>query len=164
MAQTQRSGLRRTALISGVVAASLALSACETRVANRGHSPDIEDIAAIQPGSDTKEDILSLFGTPSSTAVFRNDTWYYIGQRVETYAFYKPEVTDRSVLVLTFDDQGVVTDTRYLTIYDSQEVNLVERITPTEGREFTLLEQLIGNFGRLPDSFGGSDGTLDRPF
>ena len=52
MAQTPRSELRRIALVSGVVAACLVLSACETRVANRGHSPDIEDIAAIQPGTD----------------------------------------------------------------------------------------------------------------
>ena len=142
----------------------LGLIGCETRVANRGHMPDTQEIAEIQPGKDTAQDILRRFGTPSSTAVFRNDTWYYIGQRMETTAFYAPEIVRRGVLVVNFDETGVVKDTQYLTMEDGQQVELVQRVTPTEGREFTVLEQLLGNFGRLPDSFGGGNPASDRVF
>ena len=139
------------------------LQACQARIANRGTSPDMEEITSIQPGSDTREDILRRFGSPSSTALFRNDTWYYIGQRMETYAFYKPEVTNRSVLVIKFDENGIVDDTDYLTLDDSREVELVERVTPTEGRDLTILEQLLGNFGRLPSDLTGDTGGFDKP-
>ncbi len=147
-----------------IAVSTLGLIGCETRVANRGHMPDTEDIAEIRPGEDTAEDILRRFGTPSSTAMFRNDTWYYIGQRMETTAFYAPEVTRRGVLVVNFDETGVVNDTQYLTVEDGQQVELVKRVTPTEGRNFTVLEQLLGNFGRLPDSFGGGNPASNRTF
>lgn len=142
---------------------ALGLAGCEARIANRGFTPDAEDIAAIQPGMDSREDILRRFGSPSSTAAFRNDTWYYVGQRMETYAFYKPEVTERNVLVVQFDENGIVKDKKHLTLADGKEVELVERETPTEGRELTFLEQIFGNFGRLPSDFADDSGGLNGP-
>ena len=35
-------------------------------------------------------------------------------------------------------------------VSDSRQVNYVSRTTPTRGRELTLLEQVLGNVGRLP--------------
>ena len=77
-----------------------------------------------------------------------------VGQRVEQFAFYAPEVTDRSVLVIEFDQSGIVGDTRYLTIYDGHAIDPVSRETPTEGKELTVMQQLLGNFGRLPTDPG----------
>lgn len=136
------------------LATVLALSACQGRVSIRGNMPDIEDMESINPGVDTKEDIVARLGTPSSVSTFLDNTWYYIGQRVEQFAFYAPEVTDRSVLVIEFDQVGVVDDTRYLTIYDGQAIDPVDRETPTEGKELTVMQQLLGNFGRLPTDPG----------
>jgi outer membrane protein assembly factor BamE (lipoprotein component of BamABCDE complex) len=93
-------------------------------------------------------------GTPSSVSTFLDNTWYYIGQRVELFAFDAPEGTDRSGLVLNFDQVGVVDDTRYLTIYDGQTIDPIDRETPTEGKELTVMQQLLGNFGRLPTDPG----------
>jgi outer membrane protein assembly factor BamE (lipoprotein component of BamABCDE complex) len=109
---------------------------------------------SINPGVDTKEDVVARLGTPSSVSTFLDNTWYYIGKRVEQFAFYAPEVTDRSVLVIEFDQVGVVDDTRYLTIYDGQAIDPVDRETPTEGKELTFMQQLLGNFGRLPTDPG----------
>ena len=110
-------GRRRTrfsgAWISAVaIAAAISLSACESQVSIRGNMPDIEEIEAISPGVDTKEDVVARLGTPSSVSTFLDNTWYYIGQRVEQFAFYAPEVTDRGVLVVEFTQRGVVGETR----------------------------------------------------
>lgn len=152
-------GRRRTrfsgAWISAVaIAAAISLSACESQVSIRGNMPDIEEIEAINPGVDTKEDVVARLGTPSSVSTFLDNTWYYIGQRVEQFAFYAPEVTDRGVLVVEFTQRGVVGETRYLTIYDGRIIDPVSRETPTEGKELTVMQQLLGNFGRLPTDPG----------
>lgn len=140
--------------IAVALATVTALAACESQVSIRGGLPDKEEIAEIQPGLHTKEDILGRFGSPSAVSTFLDDTWYYIGQRVEQFAFYAPEVTDRGVLVVVFDGTGLVGDTRYYTMEDGRPIDPVSRVTPTEGKDITFMQQLFGNFGRLPTEPG----------
>src|SRR3546814_12578917 len=61
----------------------------------------------------------------------------------------KPEVVDRQVLVITFDETGIVEGTKTFGMADAQEIEPVERETPTEGRDLTLIQQLFGNIGRF---------------
>jgi outer membrane protein assembly factor BamE (lipoprotein component of BamABCDE complex) len=141
--------LRRALLL---VAVALPLAACAERVDVRGNLPDVEEVLQIQPGISSREEVVQVLGTPSTLSTFQDRTWYYIGQRQEQMAFFRPDVTERSVLTITFDPQGIVQETRMHTIEDAQDVELVARETPTEGRELTLLQQLIGNIGQFPGS------------
>lgn len=135
--------------------ALLILPACEGQIAIRGNMPDLEELMAVTPGSDSREDVLNLLGTPSSLSTFEQNKWYYIGQKVEQFAFYRPEVIDRQVLVISFDDNGIVNQTKLLSLDDAIVVDPVERTTPTEGADLTVMEQFFGNFGRLPGAVGG---------
>ncbi len=146
--------LRRWRIVlpaTAVCAACLALSACSNAVQVRGNMPDMEEIAEIEPGVHSRQDIVDMLGSPSTVSTFQDRKWYYIGQKTQEFAFLKPEVVDRSVLVVTFDEAGYVDQTSHLTLADSQEIQPVDRTTPTEGRDLTLLQQLFGNLGR----FGG---------
>ncbi|WP_193371235.1 outer membrane protein assembly factor BamE [Pelagibius marinus] len=129
--------------------ATVGLSACGNTVQLRGNTPDPEDVAAIQPGVQSRQDIIDLLGSPSTVSTFQDRKWYYIGQKTEEIAFMKPTVIDRKVLVITFDESGLVESTRNYTMADAQDVDPVDRETPTEGRDLTLLQQLFGNIGRF---------------
>ena len=143
--------LRRLLLVG---TAALLIAGCAERVDVRGNLPDVEQVVEIQPGISTRDDVVRILGTPSTLSSFQDRTWYYIGQRQEQFAFLRPEITDRSVLIVTFDERGLVQETRLNTIEDGHNVDLVERETPTEGRELTVLQQLFGNLGRFPGSTG----------
>ena len=54
------------------------------------------------------------------------------------------------MLVVSFDEAGFVEDTRTYALEDGQIIDPVDRVTPTEGREISILQQLIGNLGRFP--------------
>jgi outer membrane protein assembly factor BamE (lipoprotein component of BamABCDE complex) len=129
--------------------ATIALSACGNTVQVRGNTPDPEDVAAIKPGVHSRQDIIDLLGSPSTVSTFEDRRWYYIGQKTHQVAFMKPEVLDRNVLVITFDDAGVVEGTEHYDMADAQEVDPVDRETPSEGRDLTLLQQLFGNIGKF---------------
>jgi len=88
-------------------------------------------------------------GTPSSVGVFDGETWFYISERTEKVAFLDPKVIDRKVIVIKFDNRGVVSDMTTLGMEDGHEVAIVERKTPTAGQELGLLKQLFGNIGRF---------------
>ena len=90
-----------------------------------------------------------ILGTPTSVGTFDQNVWYYIGQKTEKVAFFQPSVMERRVVVVHFDDSGVVKEMKQLDASDGQEVEIVDRSTPTAGRELSFLEQMLGNVGRF---------------
>jgi len=140
-----RNRLPRAAL----AAALLALAACAVPVDQRGNLPEQDKLAQILPGTTDKATVTQLLGSPSSVAAFDGDTWYYISQKTKSVAFFKPELIDQQVLAIDFDEKGIVRDVRHRDLADGETVVPNPNATPAPGREFSFLEQLIGNFGRF---------------
>jgi outer membrane protein assembly factor BamE (lipoprotein component of BamABCDE complex) len=128
---------------------ALALGACEQSVQVRGNIPDAEVISKIDPGTHSRVDVASLLGSPSTVSTFEDSKWYYIGQKTTQFAFFEPEVLERKVVVISFNDAGYVVDTRTYGLEDGKIIDPVGRITPTEGRELSVIQQLLGNLGRF---------------
>lgn len=139
--------LIRGAFLLGI--GSLPLTGCtDARVYGNLLDPDV--VAEIEPGVQRRQDVIGLLGSPSALSTFEDNTWFYIGQRMEKFAFFKPSLLERRILVVMFDEQGVVQETHNLTQADANDVDPTDRVTPTEGRDLTLLQQLFGNLGRFP--------------
>lgn len=136
-------------LAAAVVA--ILLTACSPTINERGNLADPELLSQITPGVATRNDILILLGSPSSTATFGDGTWYYIAARTETLAFYEPTVREQQVIAIDFDESGAVTGMRRYGLDDARDIEVVERVTPTSGKKLTILQQLVGNFGRFTD-------------
>ncbi len=158
--QLSRTGRRlRTRLLSGAAAAAIvvAAGACSQTVENHGNIPDPEIVTSIRIGKTNREQVSEMLGTPSAVSTFDKESWYYIGARTSRFAFLEPEILERKVLVVRFDEKGIVQQLGTLSKEDGREVQIVERKTPTRGRELTILEQLIGNIGRFSGGEGGAE-------
>lgn len=136
-------------LLAGVTVAML--TACTPRIANRGNLPEPEALAQVKVGQSTKGDVTDLLGTPSSVAAFDPNVWLYISRRVETVAFFAPEVTAQKVVLVSFDKSNHVDLLREYDLKDGKPIIPSDRVTPTEGKEMTILQQLFGNLGRFTD-------------
>lgn len=134
----------------GALLLALSTSACGTNARVYGNMPDPDVVAEIRPGATQRVEVAGLLGSPSAISPFEERTWFYIGQRMDKFAFFKPWVLERKVLVVSFDDRGVVETMRNLDLTDGRDVDPVDRITPTEGRDLTFLQQIFGNLGRFP--------------
>lgn len=139
-----RSALR-SAVIAPVLVLGLALAACSPTIQVHGYVPSPADIATVQPGADTKETVTAKLGRPSSSALLNDTSWYYVQSVVENYTYHAPRVVDRTVLAVTFNDQGVVKGLNRYGLRDGRIVNLTTRTTETGGRTLSILEQLFGN-------------------
>jgi outer membrane protein assembly factor BamE (lipoprotein component of BamABCDE complex) len=140
---------RRTLLAAVGLALTLGSGACTARIDQRGNKPDEDQVVLINPGVDDKNRVAELIGTPSAISTFNDRTWYYISKRTETVAFFDPETVDQEVLAISFDDSGVVDNMRIYGPEDGRTIAYVDRTTPTEGNELTLIQQLLGNLGRF---------------
>ncbi len=143
-------GWRRRLRALGAGTALLALAACSGEVTVRGNMPDPEVVATIEPGATTRQGVAQMLGSPSTLSNFEDNTWYYIGQKQTQVAFLDPDILERSVLAVNFNDAGTVEEFKMFTLEDGQIIDPVSRTTPTEGRELTVLQQIFGNLGRFP--------------
>jgi len=134
------------------IAASALLAGCTIIVDQRGNLPDPDKLAAIQPGTTTKEQVVKVLGTPSSASTFNDDTWYYISRKTKQVAFFSPTVMDQQVYIVDFNDQGVVKNIDHRTLADGEPITPAPGATPAPGRELTFMEQLIGNMGKFNSS------------
>ncbi len=154
----RHSAARYQVLRPFVFAAALAtLAGCGLPVNQRGNLPKADVLAQIKPGVTDKNSVKALLGTPSSVAAFDGDTWYYISKEEKQIAFLKPEVLNQQVYVVHFNDKGIVSDVTHKGLVDANKVTPNPDATPAPGREFTFLEQLIGNFGKF--NAGGSSAS-----
>lgn len=145
-------------------AASVVLAACSPTVDSRGNLPPTSRLGQLKPGEQTREEVAQLLGTPSTLSAFGDPVWYYISYRTETTAFFKPEEVERKVLAVQFDERGFLKATRELGLADGRELVMVERETPTVGKDLTLLQQLFGNIGRFSKEGQPSErGSLPSP-
>ena len=94
-------------------------------------------------------------GSPSAQSTFGDETWYYITDRKETFAFLKPEVVQQDVTKISFDSAGHVAKIANYSLKDGEEIDMAKRETPTEGHTMGFFEQILGNIGRF-NSPGGN--------
>ena len=147
------------------------LAGCQTaevfntgQVLNQGYVVDQETLALAPVGSSREQVLLSL-GTPSTTATFDNEVFYYISQkRSRAVAFMKPKLIDQSILTVYFDKDGVVSQLANYKLQDGKVFDTISRTTPTGGREATFLSQLLSGGGGAKNAAqrllgGGSSGS-----
>ncbi len=134
-----------------LVAAGLAFAGCTPIVDHRGYVVTKEAVERLSAGAATRTEVLQALGTPSTTAPFDDNTWYYFGETTQREAFYDPELVERHILILRFDEGGLLSEVGTRDAGSGREVALVSRETPTAGHSFALIEQIFGNIGRFSD-------------
>src|SRR5262245_59540882 len=81
---------------------ALGLGACTPVINNNGFVMDEDALQQIRPGGQTREQVSQMLGSPSSVAVFDDQTWLYIHRRTSQRAFLDPQVLEQDVIAITF--------------------------------------------------------------
>lgn len=147
--------LKRSMLASAAVAAVLALSACSTsEVLNQGYVVDEKSLELV-PVDSSREQVLLALGSPSTTATFDNEVFYYISQkRIRPVAFMQPQLVDQKVLAVYFNAEGRVERIANYGLQNGQLFDFISRTTTTGGKDKTFLGQI------LTDTGSGGRGSL----
>jgi len=68
-------------------------------------------------------DILSIFGEPSTKSTFDNDVWIYIERKISnTHFFGKRQLIVNNVMVLEIDDKGILAKKDFYNIQDMKNL------------------------------------------
>jgi len=151
---------------------ALSLGACsvfEHQAQMRGNHIDADQMKELTVGTSTRADVAALIGSPTLHASFDDNTWIYVSEVTRPRIGGTQAVEDQHVVVLSFDDKGVLRSIQTKNQDDSIPVTFVDRTTPSPGSEASFLQQLLGNVGRfnatgVSTPSGGSAGGAPKPF
>ena len=132
----------------------------------RGNALDQDAVAQLVPGTTARKDVTSLLGSPTAKATFDDNTWIYISERTKPVIAGTNEVRHQDVYLLTFNDAGILQAVDHKTGRDSQDVDVVSRVTASPGNNASFMQQLLGNVGKFSAgtaSEAGSQGSSTNP-
>lgn len=123
----------------------------------QGYIVDQEALELVPVGS-SREQVLLALGTPSTSATFDNEAFYYISQkRVKGAEFMRPKLVDQRVLAVYFGEDERVTNIAQYGLQDGRVFDFISKTTPTGGKDTTFVGQLLSGLS------SGQAPTLARP-
>jgi outer membrane protein assembly factor BamE (lipoprotein component of BamABCDE complex) len=149
----------RLVRLCAAVALCLSITACGWLMPppqTRGNKVSEEQLKELVPGTSTKADVTALVGSPTQKAMFDDNTWLYITEVTRARIGRVPGILDQGVVVMTFDDRGVLANVKTVTQDQSVAVGFASRTTPSPGTEASFMQQLLGNVGRFSPAGTGS--------
>jgi outer membrane protein assembly factor BamE (lipoprotein component of BamABCDE complex) len=127
----------------------------------RGNRIDPDDLKELVPGTSTRADATALLGSPTARATFDDNRWIYMSLVTRPRIGRVQGILSQNVVVLTFNDQGVLQNVEQLNQDDGLPVTVSSRATPSPGTEASFMQQLFGNIGKFnaggpsPSASGG---------
>ena len=139
----------RNHLAALIMMMALVTAGCTTDEQVRGFVGDLELIDSITPGIDNRNSVRSALGVPSAAGTFDSNVWYYVSETTMKRSFFKEKPIQRLVLVVQFDQRGIVSGVDKFGLSRAHDINPENDKTPTRGKTLGFFEQIFGNIGRF---------------
>jgi outer membrane protein assembly factor BamE (lipoprotein component of BamABCDE complex) len=137
---------RRQGLMCALV---VAVAACSPVYRNHGYVPSADELALVEVGTDTRETVGQKIGRPSTSGLLNDVGWFYVQSRYKHLGPRAPQEIDRQVLAVTFNEAGVVENIARYGLEDGKVVQISRRVTETNVKGLSFIQQILGNFGRI---------------
>ena len=110
----------------------------------------------IQVNSTNKNDLISIFGEPSTRSTFDNDVWIYIERKItNTHFFGKREIVVNNVLVLEIDELGLLAKVDFYDIDDMNKIDFDKDLTNVKyGKKSFVYDFLSSMRQKINDPLG----------
>jgi outer membrane protein assembly factor BamE (lipoprotein component of BamABCDE complex) len=169
----RNTGMPARRRLLGLVAAAFAalvLAGCNAgdtlrvgETLHQGYVVDEEMLEMVPVGS-SRDQVLLALGSPSTTATFDNEVFYYISQtRERPVAFMRPRLVNQRVLAVYFGEDDRVANIADYGLQDGRVFDFISRTTPTGGRDQNFIQQLISGVAGAPANPLGGGGRGPGP-
>ncbi|MDK9697859.1 MAG: outer membrane protein assembly factor BamE [Siculibacillus sp.] len=131
----------RGAVLAGAIGAAGLAGCAETY--DHGYIAPDNAVEQVQVGA-SREQVLLILGSPSTTATIGGEAFYYISQKAKrSVAFLNQSVYEQKVIAVYFDDKGSVREVGHYGLEDGKVFDYISRKTKTSGADYGLLSQIL---------------------
>lgn len=157
LTQGSRASALRAPALAAVCVALIGLAGCQTgggaktglksggfsETTQHGYVVSPDALEQIPVGS-SKDQVLIALGSPSTTANYGNDVYYYISQtRYRGAAFMPDKVIDQRIVAVYFDKKDTVERVANYGMQDGKVFDFVSATTPTGGADQNFIQQIL---------------------
>ena len=104
----------------------------------------------LQVGKTTKNEIVELLGSPSTTSNFDNEqSWIYISSEFKKFIFLDGSNTDQKILILSFT-QNTLKNKEILSKNDINNIEYEETLTDSRGKKVNWIKEFFTNLNPNP--------------
>ncbi|WP_341235340.1 outer membrane protein assembly factor BamE [uncultured Sulfitobacter sp.] len=139
----------KTLMSAALVSAGLMLGACSPQYKNHGYVPLQEDLDQITIGSDTRDTVTAMAGTPAASGLLDSSSYYYVRSRRRALGFFAPKEIEREVVAISFSANGIVQNVERFGLERGNVIALDRRVTSSSISDKAFIRQLLGNIGRF---------------
>jgi len=134
-----------------LVVVCLGAASCISRLEKHGYMFDLADHDLLQEGVTSKERVLKIMGSPTLISDLNQDeAWIYYFENVKHLLFFYPKIEERTILVLRFDNAGVVRELKSLNLEDqNSEVDFAKNYTAVDSHEVGFFKSIFSNVGQI---------------
>jgi outer membrane protein assembly factor BamE (lipoprotein component of BamABCDE complex) len=116
-----------------------------SETSHHGYVLSPEALQQVPVGS-SRDQVLIALGTPSTTAQYGGEVFYYISQTRKAAArFMKEKVVDQTVVAVYFNKQEKVEKIAQYGLKDGKVFDFVSRTTPTGGADLGFLQSVLSS-------------------
>lgn len=146
----RRATIRRLSASAAALALLTLVGACGVTTTEHVHGFVVTDDLLQQVPEGASQDHVNLvLGTPSVTAEFGSEVYYYISQtKRQEVRFLKAELVDQKILAIYFNEDGNVDRLANYGIQDGRVFDFISKTTPTGGKDVSFVQQLLEGAGR----------------
>jgi len=140
----------------------LGFAACTAQTAQHGQIFTEAELKQVKDGMSQGQVELTL-GSPTAKSTVGEGVYYYISTKTkQQLGFMEPEVVDRRVVAVYFDESNSVRRVAHYGLKDGKVIDFITRETPSYGSEDGILKELFRNIGsgvKGKTGTGGSPGS-----
>ena len=99
-------------------------------------------------GKSNKNDILDIFGPPSTVSTFDEDVWIYIEIKKQNQSIVKlgkKRIKKNNTLIVKFDSRSLVNKVDFIDINNLNQLKLSEKVTEKEFTTNSMLYNVLTN-------------------
>ncbi len=127
------------------------ITSCSTnKVVNNHGSLSLEKkIDKISINTSNRNDIIKLFGPPSTKSSFDDNTWMYIERKKTNQSIImlgKKKLTKNNILLVKFDNKGILIKKEFYDINDLKKINFDKDITEKTYSKKTFITNVFSSF------------------
>ena len=153
--------------ITYVLIIFLFISSCTLNKVSKTHGSRNLDLKEkkISINISNKNDVINLLGPPSTKSFFDDDIWMYIekensSSRIRNLG--KTKLLKNNVLLLKFDNRGIINDKLFLTKEDLKIVKFDESLTISDVNKKSVIADVFGTIRqKIDDPLGKKRKTLN---
>ena len=129
------------------------LTSCAKTKYDNGYIASKLDTSFIRKNLTTKKQVFSNLGAPSinyNISENNNETQIYLSQEISNFLFFKPKITRRDILIITYNND-IVSNIESFNLNDANKISILDsnRGNNYSIKNKSLLNEIIGNIGKI---------------